>query len=151
MIEYAGECNDYDPLISSCTERTKELAEETNQDNVRFQSNARQHIFATYRRLLRVLLAVNIAVLIASVTATFILIRGVPSWQRAQDSNTQFLGPAEVPVEDILYRFRTGIPDHAGIPDSTSFYGPSNATTDAAWDTILNGQSAQSPFTEKTY
>ncbi|KAH8812255.1 hypothetical protein F5884DRAFT_898552 [Xylogone sp. PMI_703] len=96
------------------------------------QDKRKRKIVTVHQRLLFIILAVNMAIFIAAMGLTIILTRGIVSQYRDQCVNEQLLGVAEIPVEMELYRFRTG------VPEKTAFFGVSNASTDAAWNTILD-------------
>lgn len=81
-----------------------------------------------HRPLVLVLVSINV---LLSVALLWVVI-AVASRQR--DTGVQRAGQAEIPVEMELYRFRTG------VREKTPFFGPPNASTDAAWSTILNGE-----------
>ncbi|KAI0402437.1 hypothetical protein F4802DRAFT_575746 [Xylaria palmicola] len=87
-------------------------------------------VIGFYRQLVIVLAGVNVLFSFATVWLGIAFIKRVP-YQLAQ-TGVELVGPAEVPVEMELYRFRTG------VRESTPFFGPPNATTNAAWGTILN-------------
>ncbi|KAI0534374.1 hypothetical protein GGR58DRAFT_61283 [Xylaria digitata] len=83
-----------------------------------------------YRHLVIILTGVNVLVSFATVWLGITLTKRVP--YQLIKNEVEFVGPAEIPVEMELYRFQTG------VRESTPFFGPPNATTDAAWRTILN-------------
>lgn len=84
-----------------------------------------------FQRLLPVLIGMNV-LLSAALLCVVIVVARRPAPQLRSD--VQFVGQAEVPVEMELYRFATG------VREKTAFWGAPNATTDAAWSTILDGE-----------
>ncbi|KAI1168617.1 hypothetical protein F5B18DRAFT_669868 [Nemania serpens] len=82
-----------------------------------------------FQRLLPVLIGMNV-LLSAALLCVVIVVARRPAPQLRSD--VQFVGQAEVPVEMELYRFATG------VREKTAFWGAPNATTDAAWSTILD-------------
>ncbi|KAI1194125.1 hypothetical protein F5X97DRAFT_327876 [Nemania serpens] len=85
----------------------------------------------TFRLLLPVLIGMNVFLSVALLCVVIIVARRPAQQLR---SEVQFIGQAEIPVEIELYRFATG------VREKTDFWGAPNATTDAAWGTILNGE-----------
>ncbi|KAI1427180.1 hypothetical protein F5Y12DRAFT_712514 [Xylaria sp. FL1777] len=83
-----------------------------------------------YRHLVIILTGVNVLISFAVVWLGIGFAKRVP--YQLTENNVEFVGPAGIPVEMELYRFQTG------VRESTPFFGPPNATTDAAWNTILN-------------
>ncbi|KAI5865375.1 hypothetical protein GGS23DRAFT_558957 [Durotheca rogersii] len=83
-----------------------------------------------YRLLLFALIGFNLLVSIVLLWVIIVLAQRAP--HAPADAGVQLLGQAEIPVEMELYRFRTG------VREKTPFFGAPNASTDAAWDTILD-------------
>ncbi|GAW16356.1 hypothetical protein ANO14919_057820 [Xylariales sp. No.14919] len=83
-----------------------------------------------YRHVIMILTGVNVLMSFATVWLGIAFTKRVP--YQIVKNDVELVGPAEVPVEMELYRFQTG------VRESTPFFGPPNATTDAAWGTILN-------------
>ncbi|KAM7186188.1 protein of unknown function (DUF3328) domain containing protein [Rhypophila sp. PSN 637] len=53
--------------------------------------------------------------------------------EQDSDGGAQLIGQAQIPVSMESFRFQTGV-----RKQYTAFFGPRNASTDAAWDSILN-------------
>jgi hypothetical protein len=84
-----------------------------------------------YRPLVLVLVGINV---LLSVALLWVVIAVAERTPHQPDTGVQRAGQAEIPVEMELYRFRTG------VREKTPFFGAPNASTDAAWSTILNGE-----------
>ncbi|KAI1436987.1 hypothetical protein GGR50DRAFT_158342 [Xylaria sp. CBS 124048] len=84
-----------------------------------------------YRQLVIILAGANVLLSFATVWLAIVFVKRGASYALVK-SDVEYIGPAEIPVEMQSYRFQTG------VRESTPFFGPPNATTDAAWGTILN-------------
>jgi len=84
-----------------------------------------------YRPIVVVLVSINI---LLSMILLWVIILVVGKAPHQPEAGVQHLGQAEIPVETELYRFRTG------VREKTPFFGAPNASTDAAWSTILKGE-----------
>ncbi|KFA77628.1 hypothetical protein S40288_11494 [Stachybotrys chartarum IBT 40288] len=119
-------------------EKSKSLNDEHDSNKTESTSSTRSDTFRTSNRgvslsraAVFVLAGVNLLLSVALLWVT----AGVARRSSCQpDTGIQRLGQADIPVEMELYRFR------AGVTEKTAFWGPPNATTDAAWSTILNGE-----------
>ena len=86
---------------------------------------------ASFYRPIVVLVGINI---LLSMILLWVVILVVGKAPHRSEAGVQHLGQAEIPVEMELYRFRTG------VREKTHFFGAPNASTDAAWSTILKGE-----------
>jgi len=91
----------------------------------------KRHGTASFYRPIVVLVSINI---LLSIILLWIIILVVGKVPHQSEAGVQHLGQAGIPVEMELYRFRTG------VREKTPFFGAPNASTDAAWGTILKGK-----------